>query len=181
MNHLVLVFDNTPLSHFARAGELDTLAGLVAGFHCVTTRAVREELQKGVAIHPAIQDALDLEWLHTVPTDGLEVLYAFSAYMRRLGNDERNAGEASVLAWAEVNGGTAFVDEQAACNVARARGLSVRRTLNLIINAYRDKRMSAERAQQLVDRLVDEDARFPKAARQDLLAWGRGQGHLPPA
>jgi hypothetical protein len=56
----ILVFDSSPLSHFARAGELATLRDLVSEFECVTTKAVLGELRKGVAKHPAIQEVIDL-------------------------------------------------------------------------------------------------------------------------
>jgi hypothetical protein len=34
-----LIFDASPLNHFARAGELDTLQQLVSGHRCVVTVA----------------------------------------------------------------------------------------------------------------------------------------------
>jgi hypothetical protein len=94
----VLVFDASPLSHFARANELDTLRVLVAGFECVTTKAVRSEMRRGAEHYPALDAAVRLDWVATVPCDDLDELYLFGQYMNRLGNLERNAGEASVLA-----------------------------------------------------------------------------------
>jgi hypothetical protein len=49
-----LVFDNTPLSHFARAGRLDVLEKLVAGRRCVTPEEVANEILAGIAEHPAL-------------------------------------------------------------------------------------------------------------------------------
>lgn len=67
--------------------------------------------------------------------DDLDELYLFGQYMNRLGNLERNAGEASVLAWAEAHSAAAYVDDQVACNVGRGRGVRVHRTLQLVISA----------------------------------------------
>ncbi|MBI3687919.1 MAG: hypothetical protein HY241_11405 [Actinobacteria bacterium] len=130
----VLVFDTSPLNHFARAGELGTLRNLVKGFACVTTRAVIDELRKGAERHAEIGDALDLEWIEVVTCDGLDELYKFSEYMNRLGNVQRHAGEATVLAWAEKHSAAAYVDDQVACNVGRNRGVQVHRTLQLVIS-----------------------------------------------
>jgi predicted nucleic acid-binding protein len=174
----VLAFDASPLNHFARAEELDTLRKVVEPFDCVTTKAVRAELRRGVAEHPDLQAALDLPWMRVVSCDDLDELYVFGQYMNRLGNLERNAGEASVLAWSEVHGAAAYVDDQVACNIGRARGVTVRRTLQLVVTAYRADVLPEAGAQRLIESLADTDARFPAEARRDLLAWARGKGLL---
>jgi predicted nucleic acid-binding protein len=174
----VLVFNNSPLSHFARAGELDALALLVEGYRCVTTRAVQQELERGAVADARIGQVLQLPWLGVVAADDLEVLYVLAVYMDRLGNRQRNAGEASVLAWAEVHGAVAYVDDQVACNVARQRKVAVRRTLELIVSGYRRDVLTEDRAQGLVSALVQEDARLPQGAHQDLFGWARAQGLL---
>jgi predicted nucleic acid-binding protein len=171
----ILVFDASPLNHFARAGELKALRCLVADFECVTTKAVLGELRGGVGDYPALQEAIDLDWIVTVPCDDLNELYLFGQYMNRLGNFKRNAGEASVLAWAEAHSATAYVDDQIACNVGRSRGVRVHRTLQLVINGYRVGVLSQSRAEDLIRCLADTDARFPGAARDDLFAWARSQ------
>jgi predicted nucleic acid-binding protein len=173
-----LVFDTSPLNHFARAGELRALRDLVTDFECVTTKAVLGELRKGADTYPAIQDALDLDWIRIVPCDELDELYLFGQYMNRLGNFERNAGEASVLAWAEAHSAAAYVDDQVACNVGRSRGVRVHRTLQLVISAFRTGRIDESSAQSLIKSLADNDARFPAAARDDLFGWARAQ-HPP--
>jgi predicted nucleic acid-binding protein len=175
MSNRILVFDASPLSHFARAGELKALRDIVGDFECVTTKAVISELCKGASRYPSIHDAIELEWISTVRCDDLHELYLFGKYMNRLGNIERNAGEASVLAWAEAHSATAYVDDQVACNVARSRGVRVHRTLQLIVNAYRNGVLNEVTAQALIRALADSDARFPSAAREDLFHWARSQ------
>ena len=174
----VLVFDASPLNHFARAGELATLKMLTAGHDCVTTKAVIDELRRGVPSHPLVDRALSVDWVRIVPVDDLEVLYLFSDYMNRLGHNTRNAGEASVLAWAEANGAIAYVDDQVACNVARSRGVLVHRTLQLVVTGVRAGVLSEDRAQRLIESLADTDARFPTEARADLFSWARSRGLL---
>ena len=175
MTGRVLVFDASPLVHFARANELGALRDLVKDFECVTTKAVVGELRKAAERHPAIRDAIDLDWIVTVSCDDLDELYLFGQYMNRLGNLERNAGEASVLAWAEAHAAAAYVDDQVACNVGRARGVQVHRTLQLIIGAFRASLLTESRIQDLIRNLVDADARFPQAARGDLLGLARSR------
>jgi predicted nucleic acid-binding protein len=116
----VLVLDASPLNHFARAGHLATLQKLIAEHDGVTTRAVIGELRQGAERHPEIGDAIGLDWIRVVPCDELRELYLVAQYMNQLGNEERNAGEATVLAWAEAHG-AAYVDDQVACNVGRNR------------------------------------------------------------
>lgn len=173
-----LVFDSSPLNHFARADELDTLAVLVEGHRCVTTQAVHQELQRGAAVDARVGNALHLPWLELVATDDLDVLYVFSAYMDKLGHRQRNAGEASVLAWAEVHDATAYVDDQVACNVGRQQNVAIRRTLDLIVSAYKCDAFTEHQAQGLVTNLVQEDARLPQEARDDLFGWARAKGLL---
>jgi predicted nucleic acid-binding protein len=173
VNETTFVLDTSPLAHFARAGELDTLANLLKGFRCVTTKAVAGELRNGITKHPELRLAEDVQWISIVPCDDLPILYLFGQYLNRLGDSERNAGEASVLAWAEHHRAVAYVDDQVACNLGRKRGVRVQRTLHLIVNAVRTGLMTESRAQQLINDLADTDARFPSEARDDLFAWAR--------
>lgn len=106
-----VVFDATPLNHFARAGELAVLQALVEPYRCVSPDLV-------------------------------------------------------------------MIDDQVAYNAGRAQGLRTYRTLQLIISAVRQKLFDEVRAQGLVTRLVDEDARFPRQAREDLIGWARAAGLL---
>jgi predicted nucleic acid-binding protein len=119
---VTIVFDTTPLSHFARARRLATLEAITAGHRRITTEAVRDELQDATALHPELAGVLELPWLEVVSTSTLGELRVFAEYARRLGAGPRNVGEASVLAWAEVNAAVAITDDQAAKNHGRQRG-----------------------------------------------------------
>ncbi len=158
---MTIAFDNTPLSQFARADRLFDLEAITAGDRRVTTEAVRDELKDGVQQHPAIEQVLTLPWLEIVSASSLQELRAFSEYARRLGAGARNVGEASVLAWTEVNGGIAILDERAGTNQGRERGVEVHGTLWLVCLGYRSGRLDKSAATLLVDALRDAEAWFP--------------------
>ena len=174
----VLAFDASPLIHFARAGELATLKQLVSEFRCVITDAVSEEIRNGIDQHPELGEVDQLPWLQVVSVKTLDELYIFAGYLRILGSDRRNGGEATVLAWAETHEAVAFIDDQAACNAGRNRGVTVYRTLHLVVRAYPAGLFDEQRVQDLITGLVDSGARFPARARTDLLGWAHEQGLL---
>ena len=134
-----LGFDSSVLSAFARAKHLDTLQRLSDAHQRVVTRAVLDELARGSAEHPMLAEVGRLSWLAAVAVDSLDALVAFSHYVRALGSDSRNVGEASILAWAEVTPGIAVIDDQAAVTVAKATGLTVRRSLSLVAGGLNSK------------------------------------------
>lgn len=76
----VLVFDNTPLSHFARAGALPALESLTAGHRRVVPAEVVGELIAGIALRPAISTAVSLLWLEIIELKEIEEIIAFARY-----------------------------------------------------------------------------------------------------
>ena len=75
------------------------------------TRAVLEELANGVTAHPRLADVDTLPWLERVAMDSLTELATFNQYVRILGSDSRNIGEAATLAWAERASAIALIDD----------------------------------------------------------------------
>jgi hypothetical protein len=60
----------------------------------------------------------------------LKELAAFAGYKGELGGGpEKNNGEAAVLAWVSVNGGTAIIDEEVGRNMGVRDGLQVHGSL----------------------------------------------------
>ena len=174
-----LIFDNSPLSHFARAGRLVTLEQLVAGRVCLTTSEVRSELLSGTSRFPQLLDALRLPWLSIVDLDDMAELAAFAAYKVQLGGGlSRNVGEATVLAWAKVNGGIVVMDERAGSRLAQRDGIEVHGTLWLVVHGLRNGVLDREQAESLVDELIATDLRLPVDGR-GLFAWAFGEGLLP--
>lgn len=93
--------------------------------------------------------------------------------MKRLGSGERDLGEESVFAAAELRSATAVTDDPAAVRVARNYGLDVHGTIWLLANACRDGKLTEPAAGNLVDalrgtglRLPCTGAEFPGYARQ---------------
>ena len=173
-----LVFDSSVLSAFARAGLLDLLEQLTRGHERYAPRAVFAELERGIENHPGLTTALATDWLQVVPVNSLDELVAFSKYAARLVAGNRNVGEASVLAWAQVNGAVALIDGQDAALCGRENGVSVRRSLALLAGGIRDGILNEGRVIEVVDALVRRgDARFP-CSSEGFVEWARERGLL---
>jgi hypothetical protein len=175
---VTIVFDSTPLNHFGRARRLVELEAITTGHRRVATEAVRGELEDGLAAHPDIGAVLQLPWLEFVSTGTLQELRVFAEYARRLGAGPRNVGEASVLAWAEVNGAIAIVDDRAATNHGRERRVEVHGSLWLIWEGYRLGHLDRPSAEGLVDALRDTEVWFP-CDGATFFDWARREGLRP--
>jgi predicted nucleic acid-binding protein len=130
------------LSHFARAERLDVLRDLLVDKECWTTRVVLEEVRQGVAAHPKLNDVLTVDWLKVSELDSLDEIRCFTRWVKRLGSGERDLGESSVFAAAELRSATAVTDDPAAVRVARNYGLDVHGTIWLLANACRDGKLT---------------------------------------
>ena len=174
-----LVFDNTPLSHFARAGALPVLESISAGFRCVSPAEVMQEIIRGATTYPAIAAAVSLPWIDIVELIEIEEIIAFARYKAELGGGlERNNGEAAALAWASVHGGTVIIDERAGTRAARRDHIEVHGTLWLITNAIRDSKLQEADAISMIDQLSATDMALPTDGA-GFLAWAYEQGLLP--
>ena len=174
-----LVLDNTPLSHFARAGVLPVLENITVTFQCIAPAQVVQELIRGVSLHPALAAAVSLPWINIVELTETPELVAFARYKTELGGGvDQNNGEASVLAWASVHGGTALIDERAGTRAARRDNIEVHGTLWLVTNAIRSGKLSDSEAIKIIDQLAATNMTLPTDGR-DFLAWARAEGLLP--
>lgn len=169
----VWVFDAVCLSHFARTERLDVLRDLLVGKECWTTRVVLEEVRRGVTAYPALNDVLAADWLKIVQLDTLDEIKHFAVWTKRLGSGERDLGEASVFAAAELRSAIAITDDRGAVRVARAHGLDAHGTIWMLAGACRDGKLSEPAAGNLIDalrasghRLPCTGAEFPGYARQ---------------
>lgn len=167
-----LAFDTSPLSHFARAGILSELAALTADDERVVVQAVADEIKAGIPKYPELSEVAALPWLVEVRVDSLQELRIFAQYARLLGSGARDIGEAATLAWSELNGATAIVDERAGTRLARQRGVEVHGTLWLIARGLRTDSISTRMAEDLVDQLNDTEAWFP-CEGATFLTWAR--------
>jgi predicted nucleic acid-binding protein len=173
------VFDNTPLSHFARAGHLDVLGKLVAGHRCVTPQEVATEIMAGIGEHGALARVLTADWLEVVELTEVAQVVSFARFKGQLGGGpERNNGEAAVLAWAEHHGGIAIIDERAGTRIAQRAHIEAHDTLWLIVNALRAGYLTRVEAEHLVDELAETDMSLPVDGA-GLFAWAYEQQLLP--
>lgn len=154
-------FDTMCLSHFARADRLDVLRELLLERDCWTTSVVQAELRRGAEFYPSLAGAVDLEWLRVAPLDTLEQLSSFVKWANRLGSQERDLGEASVFAAAELLGGIAITDDRDATKVARRHRAEVHGTVWLLAQACRSDKLTRIGAGSIVDALRETGARLP--------------------
>jgi predicted nucleic acid-binding protein len=175
----LLIFDNTPLSHFARAGVLPVLENITATFRCVAPAQVIQELIHGIPMHPALAAAVSLPWMNIVELAGDPEIVAFAKYKAELGGGiERNNGEAAVLAWASIHGGTVLIDERAGRRAARRDNIEVHGTLWLVTNALRSGKLSESDAITIIDLLAATGMALPTDGT-GFIAWARTEGLLP--
>jgi predicted nucleic acid-binding protein len=169
----VVVLDAMPLIHFGRAERLDVLRDLLVDKECWTTRVVLEELRQGAAAHPELTNVDAGDWLGVAQLDTFVEIALFATWAGRIGSGDRDRGEASVFAVAELRSATAITDDQEAVRVARTYGLDVHGTIWLLSGACRDGKLSEPAAGNLLDalratglRLPCTGAEFPSFARQ---------------
>jgi predicted nucleic acid-binding protein len=157
----VWVIDAVCLSHIARVERFDVLRDLLLDKECWTTQVVLEEMRQGVATYPALRDVMAADWLRVAQLDTLDEIRLFATWVGRLGSGERDLGEASVFAAAELRSATAITDDQGAVRVARTYGLDVHGTIWLLAGACRDGKLSEPAAGNLVDMLRATGLRLP--------------------
>jgi predicted nucleic acid-binding protein len=171
-----LGIDSSVLSPFARAGKLELLEQLTAGRPRMVSRAVLEEIDRGVTDYPRLADVRGCTWLELFVVDGLAELGVFSEYVRLLGAGGRHTGEAATLAWAEVHQTVALIDDDDAVQIGRARKCEIRRTLALVADSVQRTVLSVDDASRLVDDLIRiGGARFP-CDGQTFIAWAEDRG-----
>jgi predicted nucleic acid-binding protein len=175
-----IAFDTTALSHFSRAGRLDTMREITAGDECILLGEVMAELAKGVAIYPELGRIPAEPWLRPMELNELKELAAFASYKGELGGGPaKNNGEAAVLAWVSVNGGTAVIDEEVGRNMGVRDGLQVHGSLWLVIRSFKSNVLDRATAEHIVDDLVGTEMRLPVNSGADLFTWAYSSGLLP--
>jgi predicted nucleic acid-binding protein len=171
------VFDTMVLSAFAEADRLDVLGSLLAGDTCYATDIVRDEIRRGLTERPLLSAVETAEWIESghLATDA--ELIAFLRWTDRIGSGERDQGEASVFAFAEVHAAIAVSDDRSAPRVARAHGLDVHGSLWLIAGFCASGKLTEHAASGLVDTLRAVGLRLPCTGSQ-FSAWARVNGLL---
>lgn len=182
MNHTpgleqALVFDTMVLSAFAKADRLDLLGSLLSGTHCVVTDIVLDEARRGLALEPQLATIELAEWLTIGHLASDEELTAFLRWTQRIGSGDRDIGEASVFAYAELHGAVSVSDDQAATRVARAYELEVHGTLWLLCSFCLQQKLTEHAAGNIIDSLSAVGLRLPCTGAQ-FPSWARQQNLL---
>lgn len=95
-----LIFDTSPLSHFARIESLEVLRVVVGERRSIIPQAVVVELQRGVQNDLRIRAVLEASWIEQRDTQADDELAAYAEFASRLVSGGRNVGDAAVLALA---------------------------------------------------------------------------------
>jgi predicted nucleic acid-binding protein len=157
----ILVFDNGPLSHFARENWLGVLKAIVGDRRALIPDTVVVELERGARTDPRIQAVLDAGWLERHQLVAPAEVAAFAKYSQRLVSRGRNVGESAVLAVAETMPGIAVVDDGAARRAAEDHGVALRPTLALLCEAIHGGLLTVSLVSTLADDLLTSSYRLP--------------------
>jgi predicted nucleic acid-binding protein len=172
-----LAFDSSPLNYIARANQLPFLEKLVADNDCVITRAVEDELLRGAPKHAQLYQVSAQQWIRVVDDSSIAFLQLFSEYHTRLGGGDRNVGESATLAYAELHGLTACIDDRAARRHGQERGVPLTGTLELVCRGMRANVVEEAEAARVVDLLRDHEAFLP-CDGSTFVDWARAEGLL---
>ena len=144
-----------------------------------TRDILRQEIDAGIGQLPKLAEVLTVSWIEVVELDETAEVIAFARYKAELGGGPaRNNGEAAVLAWARVHGGTAVIDERAGARIAQRDGIDVHGTLWLVANAVREQHLARRDAERIIDDLAATDMALP-CDGAGFFAWAYGEGLLP--
>jgi predicted nucleic acid-binding protein len=174
------VLDTPALHHFALAERLDVLQDLLLQDDCWTTCVVTGELKERAeeAGQPLLLNAVGLEWLQVAAlNDSMAEIRCFQDWVARIGRDNRNLGEASVLAFVQLHGGVAITDDAGAKRVARRNGINAHGTVWLLARACRQQKMTEVAAGNVVDLLRGTGHSLP-CTGGEFLAYARRNGLL---
>lgn len=141
--------------------QLALLGKLVSDNDCVITLAVEDELLRGAAKHAQLYQVSAQEWIRVVDDSSMGFLQLFSEYHARLGGGGHNIEEAATLAYAELHGLTACIDDRAARRHGQERGGKVTGTLELVCQGVRANVVQEAEAVRVVDLLRDHEVFLP--------------------
>ena len=124
------------LIHFNKVGHLDLLEKWL-GPQVFTANVITEqELRRGLAHHPENRAILDADWLVPVSVDEMDDIALVASLRRRWGSkDDRDRGEAEVVALCARYGWTAIMDDEVGRRAAKPQGIACVYMLTAIIAA----------------------------------------------
>lgn len=160
---MLVVADSSPLIYLSRVGAIHLLPALFD--EVVVPRAVWDEAVERRPSAPGLRALHQASWLRVMDDPSLEL---------DLGLDP---GETAAIVLAEsLRADLLLIDERAGRKVAQARGLTVRGTLGVLVQARQSEVLPA--LKPLLDALVAEGFRIAPALIREALAHV-GEGSEP--
>jgi uncharacterized protein len=160
---VLVIADASPLIYLSRVGAIHLLPALFD--EVVVPRAVWDEAVERRPSAPGISALNQASWLRVMDDPSLEL---------DLGLD---SGETAAIVLAEsLRADLLLIDERAGRKVAQARGLTVRGTLGVLVQARQLEMLPA--LKPLLDALVAEGLRIAPALIREALAHV-GEGSEP--
>ena len=160
---MLVVADSSPLIYLSRVGAIHLLPALFD--EVVVPRAGWDEAVERRPSAPGISALLQASWLRVVDDPSIEL---------DLGLDP---GETAAIILAEsLRADLLLIDERAGRKVAQARGLTVRGTLGVLVQARQSEVLPA--LKPVLDALVAEGFRIAPALIREALAHV-GEGSEP--
>lgn len=159
-----LVLDTGPLSHFAKEGWLGALRMIIGHRRAVIPDVVVAELHAGRTRYPWLQQVLEADWIDQVELASEVEVQAFASFSSLMVVGDRNIGESGVLAYANVHGAIAVVDDGHARKAAADRGVKTQSTLRLLCDGIGQGLLTTKGVSVIVDHLIEGKYRLPFAA-----------------
>lgn len=172
-----LIFDTSPLCHFARADWLNVLKAVVGEREALIPDVVVSELRLLGTSDSRVLAVLDTPWIQHRELRNPDEIAAFADFSARLVRNDRNRGEAGVLALARTLPGIAVIDDGAGRKAARDHGVDCSPTLRLLCDAIRQGLLTVPLVSILADDLIINEYRLPFKPG-DFEKWGRDNGLL---
>ena len=176
-----LVFDNSLLSQFARAGQWSPSKRSQMTTTASWSQLLSTSWTPGCTRIRSSRCPV-AAWLTPVRVEGLRNS-PYSQSTRGCSEPVSDtSGRRRALAWAETHDATAVVDERPGTLHGRERGVDVHGTLWLIAKACESALLARHEVVRLVDALGDAEAWFPEAARgEGFFTWAAAHGLLSPS
>jgi predicted nucleic acid-binding protein len=110
--------------HFNRVGRLEVLTEWFGPRVFTANVIMEQELRGALGRHPENQAIVEADWLQSVPVDEFEDIELVASLRRRWGSrDDRDRGEAEVIALCRRYGWTAIMDDDVGRSAAREYGV----------------------------------------------------------
>lgn len=156
-----IVFDTSPLRHFALEGWLGVLKYLTRDREVVIPESVEVELMAQRGTEPSLEAVLGADWIRVDRSQDIEFLRAFAHYEQLIASGEHNRGECGVLALGRARGFELIIDDRVPRKHAARDGLDCRGTLALLCEAIREGKLAVDMVEHLADDLLAGQYRLP--------------------